>query len=627
MTSRRAFSKALCAAPAVLASRAQEAPADWSELWQPSLPARERHPFLFYDERDRERMKEHIAREPWKDWWTALSNSQARSSAPVRWWLTGDEEAARMARADLLERPIFRQQPQGYLEPSSHQLTDYAAAYDLLAAWPGLNAEDRRTIRDKIAAETDYYYGILSGPARGGANYGNQRTLGASAMGMAALALCEYKESPSGPEKWLRRALYEIRREENWSFFRADGHFIEGAGYTNYMDLQFLPFAIAYERASGKYLFEEPRLREHLTFAAYQMLASGDVIPWGTCEVQHGIAIFALVSNKRYGRDLAPLCAHAFSRSMRPHSLHLHIAMAQVEDGIPGALPEASRVFPGSHLAVFRDNWGSDCAAVWFGGKESGWGLPNRYRSYSHGDCGHFVVAMADEVLAADSGYDHWASRDYYDATFHNVILIDGKGPDSFTTGAMSDYSAEGPVRHASVAAQYQGCSVRRKLALVRGRYVVVADRVVADAEHDYAWQVRSTCPPEAPGTRLGKREVVWPGLAANGWRELKPGRTQLTTVVPPFASLSLEKGRWRPISSRPEFANQVAVAKWRAADTWAMFVLIPNLRERPDVTWRDAGAGTVAVDGPGWSDTMALAGGELRIQSRDGAVAFRRPL
>jgi len=574
-------------------------------------------------------MLERIEREPWARWWRRMQTQGLRSTPAAMWWLLGDEEQARKARDDLLQTPIWRQEPQGYLEPSSHRFSDYVVAYDILAAWDGLSEQDRRAMRDRIAAEADHYYGVLEGGARGGANYGNQRTLAASALGMAALALCEYRDSPNGPEKWLRRALYEIRRDENFWFFRPGGLFVEGVGYTNYMNVQFVPFAIAYERATGKYLFEDPRLREWLTFAAYQMLANGELVPWGTCESGRGLGFFALLSNARYGRDLGPLFQRALSlpADPSPHPYHLHIALAQYDPDVPGDVPAASRGFPESQTVVLREDWGHEAVAVWFAGKDGTWPLAHRYQTYSQGDSGHFVLAAWDEMLAADSGYDHWKSRDYYGAEFHNVVLVDGVGPGQDTPGEMSDIQTEGPVRGAVVTTTYQGCTVRRTLALVRGRYVLVADRIAAEAQHEYTWQVRSTCPPESPGTELTEREATWPGLSADGWRDLQPGRTQLTTVVPPFVNLTLEKGRWRPRSGQPEFINHVAMARWRAAETTALFALIPNLRDAPEVSWQPLDRQNLLIQGPEWSDVVMVSDGELTITGMDGKVDHRSGL
>ncbi|MBM4046887.1 MAG: hypothetical protein FJ279_17420 [Planctomycetes bacterium] len=607
----------------------QDILAEWGDVWQPQLPKVERHPSLFYDEADRQRMRDRTGREPWARWWRDLLKQGVRSTPAVNWWLTGDEAAARTARDDLLTRPIWRQTPQGYLEPSSHRFSDYVIAYDVLAAWPGLAAEEHERIRVTIAAEADHYYGVMCGGVPGGCNFGNQRTLAASALGMAALALCEYRDSPNGPERWLRRALYEIRRDENFWFFRPGGLFVEGAGYTDYMNVQFVQFAIAYERATGKYLFSDPRLREWLTFAAYQLMNNGELIPWGTCESGRGLGFFGLLTNARYGRDLAPLFRLAFNLPASPslHPYHLHLALAHHDPETTGPMPPASRAFPASQTVVLRENWGHEAVAVWFAGKDGTWPLDYRYGTYSHGDSGHFVLVAWDEVLATDSGYDHWKSRDYYGAEFHNVLLIDGKGPEQNTPGELSQVVTEGPVRHATVTTKYQGCTVRRTLALVRGRYVLVADRILADAEHDYAWQVRSTCPPDSAGTTLREREVTWPGLDAQQWRDLRPGRTQLTTVVPPFVKLVLEKSRWRPMSGKPEFINQLALARCRGGKTTALFALLPNLRETPHVAWEPLNGQNLIIKGANWTDQVLVTEGELSIAGRDGRLRYRLSL
>ena len=602
------------------------APAEWGPLWQPRLPARERHPSLFFDESDRARMLERTQTPPTDAWWKSFVGSGYRSAPAVAWWLLGDEAAARRARDDLVNNRIWREESHGYIEPSSHRLADAVFAYDVLAAWPGLTEADHTAIRDKIAAEVEYYYDTMDA-VPGGCNYGNQRTLGCSALGMAALVLCEYSGSAHTPAQWLARALYQTRRDENWWFFRPGGHFVEGLGYTSYMSCLFVPFVVAYERATGIYLFEDERLREWLTFAAYQTTAQGEYIPWGTCESGRVVRHFALLSNERYGRDLAPLCNWAFNwHTAGPHGFHIPLALVVWDQDVPGGMPPASRDFDGSQTLVLKENWGHDTVSVWFAGKDPTWPLQHRYSTYSQGDAGHFVITAWDEFLAMDSGYDHWHSKDYYGPEFHNVLLVDGAGPQQDTTAVVSDVVTDGPVRHATVTVTYQGVTIRRTLALVRGRYVLVVDDVAADGEHDYVWQVRSACPPESPGSSLDGRAVTWPGLDALDWRDLKPGRTELTTIAPEFTQLSVERSRWRPISSKPEFTNQVAVARWRAASTVALFALLPNLQDAPDLSWEAEGDGLLLI-GPGWADHVGVADDALAIRSDDGALDYRVPL
>src|SRR5690242_15184128 len=67
---------------------------EWGKRWQPVLPARERHPALFYDDTDRERMRQRLNRLPYSLWWKDIGEHSVRSSPAFVWWLTGDENAA-----------------------------------------------------------------------------------------------------------------------------------------------------------------------------------------------------------------------------------------------------------------------------------------------------------------------------------------------------------------------------------------------------------------------------------------------------------------------------------------------------------------------------------------------------
>ncbi|HWR37029.1 MAG TPA: hypothetical protein VN622_14295, partial [Clostridia bacterium] len=79
---RRALCQWLCCAPALLCApremQAQDVPRDWGDLWQPSLPERERHPSLFYDGTARDRIVSRLSREPWKTWWAGLQAASPR---------------------------------------------------------------------------------------------------------------------------------------------------------------------------------------------------------------------------------------------------------------------------------------------------------------------------------------------------------------------------------------------------------------------------------------------------------------------------------------------------------------------------------------------------------------------
>ncbi len=588
-----------------------------AEYWDVDLPSSEVHPNLFYDASNRAEISARINQAPWNAWWP-----RAKAYDAINWWFTNNIAKAENARSDLINNPIYREPVHGYLEPSSHRFSNYIVAYDILAAWDGLSAEDHTVIRDKIVAEAAHYYNVLSGGEVGGANYGNQRTLAASALGLAALTLSKYETGNAiGPEQWLSLALHEIHREENFSYFLPNGLYMEGVGYSQYMAIQFIQFAIAYERATGKYILLDPRLQEWLRFVAYQTTGTGLNIPWGTSEAwDEGLGYLGLLANSRYGGELAPLFKTAFNQSDGPliHWYQSHIGIALYDPDIPDTTLSATWSFPGSHTIVSRKNWGhQDGVSLWFAGKGDDW---TNYHWLSHGDSGSFVLSAWDEILATDSGYDHWVSFDYYSANFHNVILIDGGGPLQDTAGELSHIDTQGIVRHARVTSNYQNSTIERTIATVRDRYVVVVDKITADVAHDYTWQIRSTSPPGSTGSELLTRSMTWPGLAVgSSWDGSVIGDTLLTTVVPDFSNLTVEIGRWRPLSAEIERNNQLALAKWNATNTTAMFVLIPNKSASPDVTWSALDGQNIRVTGPDWSDDLIVTSSQLTIETTTG--------
>jgi hypothetical protein len=389
-----------------------------ADYWDVELPSSEIHPNLFYDGSSRAKLSKRIKQEPWSVWWISGGHQHwtgAQEYDAINWWFTGDIAKAKKAREYLLNTPISREPKHGYLEPSSHYLSNFVVAYDVLAAWDGLSAADRTVIRDKIAAEADHYYSALSSTPGGGKHYGNQRTLAASALGLAALTLCEYENrNKVGPKQWLALALNEIYRNENLDLITDGGLFVEGVGYSKYMAVQLMQFAIAYERATGKYIMLDPRLQEWLRFIAYQTNGAGINIPWGTMGTNIGLEFLGLLVNSHYGGDLAPLFKAAFNQRYGKkyvHSFNNHIAIALYDPAIPDLAPSASWAFQQSQTVVLRKNWGSEQGvSIWFAGKGDNW--PTKYYNklsdyyydtYSHGDSGSFVLSAWDEILATDS--------------------------------------------------------------------------------------------------------------------------------------------------------------------------------------------------------------------------------
>jgi len=80
-------------------------------------------------------------------------------------------------------------------------------------------------------------------------------------------------------------------------------------------------------------------------------------------------------------------------------------------------------------------------------------------------------------------------------------------------------------------------------------------------------------------------------------------------------------------MSGQPEFINQVALARWRGRETTALFLLFPNLRESPEVTWEPLEGQNLTIKGPNWADRVLVAEGELKLIGSDGTLNDRVPL
>lgn len=484
--------------------------------WTGQLPAAETHPCLFFGAEDLPRLRERVQREPYRLWLDRSRGSYLPLGPALVWALTGDETQAAVARRELVDKPIWREPTHQYIEPSSHHLYLAAAAYDLLYSWEGLSAEDHRLIRDKLAAEAEFYLKTMDS-VPGGCNFGNQRTLGASALGMCSMVLADYEGAAHTPQQWLDRALLEIRRPENYWFFRPDGSFVEGYGYTTYMGCLLTPFIVAYYRNTGQDLLDDPRLRAMLRWHAYFLLPDGHNPNFGTTNhVSGGNSLFVPFVNREFGDDMVGLYAWAARRTTdwRVHPWLHAAAIAWFDDAItpaPGQYPP-SAVFPISEMMVMKDGWGDDLTGVWVTGKDSGW-LPHRYQTYSHADPTSFVLTSGSSWLVADSGYPHWRNyTDGYGPEYHNLVLVDGAGPRQDTLAELRNAVMTPLADACTIETEYGGVSVQRLFLFAEKRMLLVMDFLRGEGPHEYLYQLHTPLPLEAPSVRVGARQLRWPG-------------------------------------------------------------------------------------------------------------------
>jgi len=556
--------------------------------WDGKLPATESHPCLFFGKEDLPRLRERVQREPYRSW-------LARGPAALRWAISGYEAAAAQARAELVDKPILREPGHGYIEPSSHHLYYAALHYDLLFDWPGLSADDHRVIRAKLAREAEYYWDTMNS-VPGGCNFGNQRTLGASALGMCALVLADYEGSAHTPAEWLQRALSETRRPENWWFFRPDGSFVEGYGYTTYMCCLLEPFTVAYYRNTGRNLLDDPTLQAMLRWHAYFLLPDGLNPNLGTTvQDSGGASLYVPFVNRELGGDMVGLYAWAAQRLAPQWRIHPHLytlALVWFDDSIqpaPEAFPPAA-VFPTSEMMAMRSGWDDDLTGLWITGKDAGW-QGRYYRTYSHADPTSFFFYSGKSFLVTDGGYPHWRNyRDGYGPEYHNLVLVDGQGPTQETLGDLRDAVMSPRANAGTVETSYGGVQVRRLFLMAEQRVALIGDFLTGEGPHEYLGQIHTALPEGGDGVTMGERTVSWPGMDMVA---VKPTSVRAQADFAGPVQLERLPSHWL-YNVEEQVANTAFGARWMSegptCQLWAVHATGPN-EEPVTITTSQEGA------------------------------------
>jgi hypothetical protein len=523
-------------------------------LWTARLPADEVHPCLLLCPADLAAVRARLERAPYRAWWEGVRLSEAPVSLAFTWLLTGD-----MAKAERVRQWLLSCNPVGYHCSCgvADALQGVAEAYDLVATYPGLTSADHRLIRARIAQSCERYY-LAALESGSGQHPGNQRTRGVCAMGTAALVLSGYRDAAHTPTEWLQRALDGISEEANLSFWRADGMFIEGPGYSAFTLAPMLPFARYYARVSGIWLFAEPRLRQALLYLVSVTQPDGLSNAAGTTNM------VPVVDGLRLAIGAGPAEDHALFRwaidqwgSLAGGGVRdLGLFDDTVQPAV-GAFP-ANRFLPVSQEASLRSDWSSNAVALWFRGKDP-W-LAKTHPVYSHSDTGGFILHAYGELLAVDAGYDHWVSYNLYPPELHNTLLVDGRGPGPATAGTLVNSLDAGVLQSGTVLAEYEGIALRRTFLLVDGRYVVIADRVAAPGEHEYRWQIHTPVSRATGHVEVEGSSASWTGFDP---RRDEPGQVQLEAVwAGPVTIEAMPTSRWQPFDPDPQAGSY---------DNWAL--------------------------------------------------------
>lgn len=445
---------------------------------------------------------------------SAYHNADIARAAAFRAWLEDDDTYRDKAIA-ILTGMVSDVSLLSDFDQDIHladAVVGFATAYDLLEGI-GLTAEERAAIRARMIelAETDYDYFAIRFGAIHEAFGGNHGTKTAAAMGMLALVLNHHPDA----YRWMAYAVTQFHALED-GMTSADGVVNEGPFYHLYSAQTHLPFLLAYHDLSGGLAMDYPSacaLRGEDGCDLHTARSYPSPLTWDRITAQHEWGVRTrLPDGTRPPVDDAFLVGYYggllddpvmrwdwLDAPAAPYFSDWTVDLAmelllRFDDQAPVSPPPwpPTQFLPDSGAAALRTGWGPDATVVFVTG-ESGM---LRATGHDQEDSGSFSLYARGHYLLLDPGYIRYEDRDQVAHTeSHNLYLVDGRGaPITTPTGSGG---ADGFVRngidtddfdYVETGTAYAGMELLRRVAMVGDDWVVVADRVTAEAAHQYTF-------------------------------------------------------------------------------------------------------------------------------------------
>ena len=257
------------------------------------------------------------------------------------------------------------------------------------------------------------------------------------------------------PANWLEFAIDQVELVQNWLYGSGDGGYGEGPYYQRYGDQNLLPFLRAWDRLTDgratviggraiPSLYRDPSFRATQRWMLDMTLPDGSLAPVDDGNVGFTQYFGALAQDD----PNAAAFVWRWANAVNPYDSDGSISLAADEivaydDAAVSPAPPAgspTRFYPEAGDAIFRSDWGPDAvesvvlgehgAASELGRDRDGLGRVAS-AAHEHPDSGSFLLHAFGERLLLDPGYMTFPTRgDVNKATDHNLVLVDGAGPD-----------------------------------------------------------------------------------------------------------------------------------------------------------------------------------------------------
>lgn len=367
----------------------------------------------------------------------------------------------------------------------------------------------------------------------------------ASALGMTAIVLNGYT-SPSTalqPASWIARAMTFID-DAMWNY-QSDGTkasgYSESPYYFRYAMMNALPFFLAMknfngdwtESYSGKSIrspWFDPRYDRLYEWTRSILLPDGRLPAFDDSYIDSYFPELSLLalkgdSSSRFAWnnwiDNRPMTANELATQLTStYDSRVEFIVARAQ---PSTGPATSSLLPDAGYAIFR---GSSSPTATYGAMIGKHGRARTHQSligsgHKHANETAFMLAAGGEILLTEPGYYSYDSRDsIIRSPHHNIILVDGKGPDmtgygNFLFGVdtfITDTLTSDVCTIASCSTSYQNTAIKRRVYFLDTSFFIIRDNVSSNSPHVFTHQLHGIGL-ESDGTATldaSKQAAIW---------------------------------------------------------------------------------------------------------------------
>jgi len=442
--------------------------------------------------------------------------------------LTDEAKYAERAWRELDAAAAFKDWNPSHFLDTAEMSCAFGIGYDWLYDW--MDEAKRRSVRTALLEK-----GLARGldAYRGKARWGwwtrarhNWSQVCNGGLAVGALAVAD--EAPDAAAEILTSGLGCVAKA--MANFGPDGSWNEGPGYWGYTLRYTSYYMAALRSALGTMhgLEATDGLDEAGTFRVYFVGPTNRTFNFADASDRAGSHPSMFWLARVYDR---PVYAWHHRERMGAHPDPLDVVWYVADGQGPGAAGwPLHKHFREDHIVFFRSAW-QDPGALWVGFK----GGDNR-ANHSHLDLGSFVLEALGVRWAEDLGSDDYNLPGYFGGkrwTYyclrtesHNTLVIDGQNQSAKAEAPVAAFRgrADDARAVADLSAAYPMCrGVRRGMAMLGRRVVLVQDEVRADKPVDVLWGMVTRAKPKMDGSRVvlerGGKRLYGRVLAPEGAR------------------------------------------------------------------------------------------------------------